>query len=408
MFLLIGGMLAVLAGWPVLRNVWESLTTGTPTGAAISGDTEYWCPMCPGVTSDWPSKCPVCSMTLVRREKGEMTPLPDGVVARVQLSPYRIQLAGIRTVPVEFRRLEHEVIVAGFLELPPGSSGTAPPLSLTADVFETDAVVLTTGQLGSLECATSVDETPVRIMDVSPTTMPYSGRRVHVRVDNPRGELRPGQYATARFRTPVAQLDTARRVEYQRWGEQTAISLLGGPDAALTSLISVAVRQVAAHDGQTLCVPEPAVIDTGNRRVVYRESMPGVYDAVEVKLGRRYGTYYPVRGGLEPGQRVAAAGAVLLDAETRLDPSIAATYFGAGTRSAAPSTEPPPASGSTPESNEQIARRQKVCPVTGAPLDSMGGPVRVSVAGRPVLICCKGCEKPLLKKPDQFLATLPK
>ena len=45
-------------------------------------------------------------MTLVRRQKGEMTPLPDGVVARVQLSPYRIQLAGIRTSTVEYRRLD--------------------------------------------------------------------------------------------------------------------------------------------------------------------------------------------------------------------------------------------------------------------------------------------------------------
>ena len=103
-------------------------------------DTEYWCPMCPGVVSDWPSKCPVCSMSLVRREKGEMTPLPDGVVARVQLSPYRLQLAGIRTSPVEFRRLEHEVVAGGLLEAESGSPASS-SLVLTADVFERDAAV---------------------------------------------------------------------------------------------------------------------------------------------------------------------------------------------------------------------------------------------------------------------------
>ena len=105
---------------------------GRPDGGAVSSDTEYWCPMCPGVVSDWPTKCPVCSMTLVRRQKGEMTPLPDGVVARVQLSPYRIQLAGVRTSAVEFRRLECEVVVPGLLEsLPRGIRGTSLHLGQT-------------------------------------------------------------------------------------------------------------------------------------------------------------------------------------------------------------------------------------------------------------------------------------
>ena len=38
-------------------------------------------------------------------KRGEPVPLPDGVVARMQLSPYRLQLAGIRTAPVAYRPL---------------------------------------------------------------------------------------------------------------------------------------------------------------------------------------------------------------------------------------------------------------------------------------------------------------
>ena len=134
--LLVGGLLALIAAWPLLQNKWDKLTDTRPrTGPVVSANTEYWCPMCPGVVSDWPSKCPVCSMTLVRRQKGDMTPLPDGVVARVQLSPYRLQLGGLRTAPVEFLRLEHEVTVAGFLE-PPSGSAVASPLASTAEVFE--------------------------------------------------------------------------------------------------------------------------------------------------------------------------------------------------------------------------------------------------------------------------------
>ena len=78
-----------------------------------------------------------------------------------------------------------------------------------------------------------------------------------------------------------------------------------------------------------LAVPQSAVVDTGARKVVFVEGMPGMFDGVEVTLGPRCGDFYPVERGLEPGQRIATAGAFLLDAETRLNPSLAASYFGA-------------------------------------------------------------------------------
>jgi hypothetical protein len=56
--------------------------------------------------------------------------------------------------------------------------------------------------------------------------------------------------------------------------------------------------------------------------------------------------------------------------------------------------------------DQQLAKRQKTCPVTGAPLDSMGGPIAVEIEGRRVFICCKGCEGPLKKDPQKYLAKL--
>lgn len=404
--LLVGGLLAVLAAWPFLRNSWDKLTRVAPTGGAVSSATEYWCPMCPGVVSDWPTKCPVCNMALVRRQKGEMTPLPDGVVARVQLSPYRLHLAGVRTSPIEFRRLEAETTVAGLLEAPPGSLGSSPPLTFSVDVFERDAAGLRVGQEGTVGCDAFPGETFVgRIAEIGTTAHPASGRRVQVQVDNPRGELRPGLYAAARFRTPVAHLGSSGRFERERWRDRVAVGAFAGPDAALAILADAGVRRALAREGLTLCVPESAVIDTGTRRVVYVEAMPGMFDAVEVRLARRCGDFYPIVSGLELGQRVAAAGAVLLDAETRLNPSVAASYFGAGTRGPG---LPPPAPGSPPDEDRLLAERQKLCPVTGEPLDSMGGPVKVVVDGRAVFVCCKSCEKPLRANAAQYLPKLPK
>ena len=107
----------VVGQWDLIRNYWDRLTRVIYPESialqAVSSDTEYFCPMDPGVISDWPSKCGVCNMSLVRRKRGEAVSLPDGVVARMQLSPNRIQLAGIQTAPASFRPLALEYECAG-------------------------------------------------------------------------------------------------------------------------------------------------------------------------------------------------------------------------------------------------------------------------------------------------------
>jgi membrane fusion protein, copper/silver efflux system len=80
---------------------------------------------------------------------------------------------------------------------------------------------------------------------------------------------------------------------------------------------------------KVLAVPESAVIDTGKRKVVYRESAPGIFDMVEVSVAQRAGEFYPVLSGLQPDDRVATEGAFLVDAENRLNPAASVQYFGA-------------------------------------------------------------------------------
>ncbi len=47
-----------------------------------------------------------------------------------------------------------------------------------------------------------------------------------------------------------------------------------------------------------------------------RPAQPGLFEGVEVQLGPRIGEIYPVLKGLQAGEKVAAAGAFLIDAET--------------------------------------------------------------------------------------------
>jgi len=72
--------------------------------------------------------------------------------------------------------------------------------------------------------------------------------------------------------------------------------------------------------------------------------------------------------------------------------------------SAAPSEKP---AALTAEDRVLIAK-QKVCPVTGEELGSMGDPVKVVVKGQTVFLCCSGCEDAIKKDPDKYLAKLKK
>lgn len=52
------------------------------------------------------------------------------------------------------------------------------------------------------------------------------------------------------------------------------------------------------------------------------------------------------------------------------------------------------------------AQSQKVCPVSDEALGSMGKPVKVTVKGREVFLCCSGCRKAIEGDPDEYLAKL--
>jgi Cu(I)/Ag(I) efflux system membrane fusion protein len=89
-------------------------------------------------------------------------------------------------------------------------------------------------------------------------------------------------------------------------------------------------RLSTVTDEGVLAVPEQAIIDTGNMKVVYIEREPGLFEGVAVTLGPLAAGYYPVIDGLLAGDRIAATGAFLVDAETRLNPTASSAYFGAG------------------------------------------------------------------------------
>ena len=103
-------------------------------------------------------------------------------------------------------------------------------------------------------------------------------------------------------------------------------------------------------------MPEQAVVDTGAKKVVYVERQAGLFEGVEVELGPRQDDFYPVLKGLKAGDLVAAAGGFLVDAETRLNPAAASTYFGASGGPQSGSGSPPPRNSRRPTTSRGPSR----------------------------------------------------
>ena len=121
--------IAVLAGvglfigyWDTVMNYWEKWTQPRSVAShELEPGHEFYCPMDPQVVrstyepnGDVP-KCPICGMPLSVRTKGEAAKLPEGITGRVQLSPERIQLAGIKTAPVEYRPMARQTKTVGYI-----------------------------------------------------------------------------------------------------------------------------------------------------------------------------------------------------------------------------------------------------------------------------------------------------
>lgn len=534
------GIGAVIAYWDVLQAHYQKWTRPASSEPTAAADAEFWCPMHPTIIRDHPDKCPICAMPLSKRKKGdagEEEPLPPGIVSRVQLTPYRVALAGIQTAEVQYRPLVREIVTVGFVEFDerklarisarlsgksridklfvnytgqtvvkgdplallyspdlvttvqnlldarrsnnrdlermardrlqlwgideaqvqdilktgkpitqvtlraPFSGHVIKKYQVEGEYVEEGARLYDVADLSTvwLEAQVYEDDLPFLTegLTVSATTKAFPNRtftgkiaflhphldaatrtlRVRFDMDNPGHDLRPGMYASVRLQVPVPGLELFRTAAREDWRDATATDLAAhavfgsaglSADAGAASLLGAALRQVVEGQGLVLTVPERAVIDTGSRKIVYRESSSGVFDGVEVQLGPRAGGYYSVLRGVEPGDRLATAGSFLIDAETRLSGGLGSTYFGAsggpgGDRrnaSARPSmsedTESKVAASLAKLSaaDRKLAEEQRFCPVLAdSRLGGMGVPVKIMVQGQPVFLCCKGCLK---------------
>ena len=142
-------------------------------------------------------------------------------------------------------------------------------------VRETEAADLRTGTGADLEFATYPGRTyKGRVTFIYPTVAEQTRSvRARVSVANSDGQLKPGMYATVHLSSPTRS---------------------------------------------ALAVPRTAVVQTGERAVVFVDQGNGALKPVDVATGRAAGEYVEILSGLEPGQRVVTSAQFLLDSESNL------------------------------------------------------------------------------------------
>ncbi|MCF3639651.1 efflux RND transporter periplasmic adaptor subunit [Rhizobium sp. TRM95111] len=97
---------------------------------------------------------------------------------------------------------------------------------------------------------------------------------------------------------------------------------LANPDGLLLANMYADVEISAGQDRPVVAVPNSAIIDTGERQLVFLDRGEGRFEPRNVTLGLRGEEQTEVTGGLEAGDRVVVAANFLLDAESNLNSAL--------------------------------------------------------------------------------------
>lgn len=144
-----------------------------------------------------------------------------------------------------------------------------------AELREADAGAVQEGALATVEFA-AFSGRPLRgtVEYIYPTVQNEARTlKARISIPNPEGRLKPGMYATVRLSTPTRA---------------------------------------------TLTVPTSAVVQTGERAVVFVDMGGGKIMPQEVEVGRTAGQYTEILAGIEPGQRVVTSAQYLIDSESNM------------------------------------------------------------------------------------------
>ena len=111
-------------------------------------------------------------------------------------------------------------------------------------------------------------------------------------------------------------MSQARVTQVMPKGDRVAVTVsLVGPARPGSSRY---VLEIVTEPGELLSVPNEAIIETGDRRLVYVKNSTGSYVPREIQPGLQGELFTEVVKGLEAGEQVVTFGSFFIDADFKL------------------------------------------------------------------------------------------
>lgn len=178
----------------------------------------------------------------------------------------------------------HKVALAGMHVNPGDELYTIADLSrvwVIADIYEYELPLIQVGQQASVNLSYAPQHVlQGRISFVYPTVEPQTRTaKVRFEVDNPGEVLKPGMYANVELKVPL---------------------------------------------GTRLVVPRDAVLETGERSLIFIHHGGGQLEWREAKVGLRSGAWIEILEGLEAGEHIVTSANFLIDSESQLRAAVGA------------------------------------------------------------------------------------
>ena len=406
----------VFAYWDTIWNRIEKWRRPVATDTVTAANTEHYCPMHPSVVRDEPGSCPICGMPLAKRKKGEKAALPAGVVARVQLAPMQVQQAGIQTAEVVYAPLTETLTTVGYVEfderrlahIASKVRGMARVEKLLVNFTGVDvAQGQTLAELYSPELYQAIQELLIAKSSEAPRMQSPLGRSIL-------GDSRD----LVRLATEKLKLWGLTEAQVER------ILKSGAADykIPIVSPIGGHVLKKNIVEGQYVQEGQAMFEIADLHRVwvkaqVFEDEIGLVTygQAVEATVEAFPGQTFPgkvafVQPHLDPATRTVEVRYDLDNPGHKLRPGMFATVS-----LTTPVAETPlfrerlaavnPSDGTIVRTGLSVAE-QKICPVTHAPLGSMGDPIAVEVNGEALWTCCDICPPKVKANPARYLPKL--
>lgn len=316
--------------WKVSRGTHEE-------GPGIS---HYTCPMHPQIHEDHPGDCPICHMKLVPvyKESPSVSPLPPageggppeaGRVREeggVTISPDRQQLIGLTTGLVEKKIVTKEIRTVGRVAFDPD-------LAIAQREFVEIVKNVPSLKNASIQRLRLLGMSPEEIRDLERRGRPEA----HLTLPEPGGPV--WVYASLyEDEAPIVQTGATAKVAF---GGETFSGTVRAVDPVIDPMTRTARARIEVPEaggklrpesyltvsleinlGEQMTVPKSAVIDTGERQIVFRVLEGTRFETKEIKLGPEAGETRVVLEGLSPGDVVATSAAFLIDSESQLKAAI--------------------------------------------------------------------------------------